>query len=389
MRRSWRCTMALGGGMAAIAASACSWVSGLSQDFELLSEPPPADDGGLPEAAPCGDTQRDPQHCGVCNRRCAGACIDGVCEASVIAAGQANPSRIQVDDTGIYWTNQTSNGAVMKCQHGGCPGGPAALASNQPRPYALTFYRDTVVWTTLDDGKVRGIPKQGGTIVPYSALSPIAPTGSVFVDPSSLFGIGSQFLLGSRTDGWFHICSHKPPDAFGICERPASLSSNEPTLDGMRGDPARYFWLREGHRIRTCVAGPCGQTREDLVASTEAVSAFLVDQNFVFWSTGGPGGFVRRGSLRFGGADAGFDAQGNSTNLASQQAGAVAMAQDATHVYWANSLDGTIHKLEKQAENPADIVLARGQKGPSDIAVFGDDVFWTNAIDGTVATTKR
>ncbi len=101
----------------------------------------------------------DGKNCGTCGHSClGGTCALGVCGSFVLASGQARPSALAVDSTGVYWINEgssTSDGAVMRLEHGSST--PVALATGQAQPCDIAV-TDTVFWTN----RVRDAERKSG-----------------------------------------------------------------------------------------------------------------------------------------------------------------------------------------------------------------------------------
>jgi hypothetical protein len=73
---------------------------------------------------------------------------------------------------------------------------------------------------------------------------------------------------------------------------------------------------------------------------------------------------------------------GNATQLASGQSFAIAIAVDASNVYWTDQTAGTVMSVPIGGGSPT--TLASGQNAPSALAVDAMNVYWTNSGNGTV-----
>ena len=69
-------------------------------------------------------------------------------------------------------------------------------------------------------------------------------------------------------------------------------------------------------------------------------------------------------------------------NLSNPFTAPAGVAVDSTHVYWANSSDGTIDEARLNTFGPA--TLISGQASPWGVAVDSGHIYWANSGDGTI-----
>lgn len=106
----------------------------------------------------------DPANCGRCGHDClGGACVANVCQPSLLANGQGGPFDLAVDDTSIYWTNNSANEIVRANKTDG--GARTALAnSGVTAPWGMAIDGSNVYWANHafgDAGTIAKCPLSG------------------------------------------------------------------------------------------------------------------------------------------------------------------------------------------------------------------------------------
>ena len=70
--------------------------------------------------------------------------------------------------------------------------------------------------------------------------------------------------------------------------------------------------------------------------------------------------------------------------IISGQNGPAGVAVDASHLYWASQLDGTIWEASLNSASPSPQAFITGQPVPAGVAVTSSQLYWTDAGNGTI-----
>ncbi len=70
---------------------------------------------------------------------------------TTLASGQDNPGNMVVDDTSVYWANNSTPGAIVKVPIAG--GAPITLAAGV-EPWGIAVDATSVYWTSPNNGTV-------------------------------------------------------------------------------------------------------------------------------------------------------------------------------------------------------------------------------------------
>jgi hypothetical protein len=149
------------------------------------------------------------------------------------------------------------------------------------------------------------------------------------------------------------------------------------------GGGGRY-WLDDDGTLKGCQVGDCTAVPDypnipppTVLAAAPSGQAIATDGLFVFWTS--DDGTVTS-------IDRGVDA-GSPIQLASGQQKPRGIAVDATHVYWATQLGGTIVKVPKGGGTS--IVLTTGVDRPRAIAIDATHVYWASDLAGTIGRVSK
>ncbi len=311
------------------------------------------------------DLTSDPTSCGACGRSCLGGdCGDGECMPFVLASGQAVPTNLALDDTHLYWTNQVSNGTVMRVlRHGGTP---QLVATSENPPGGLAVDATSVYWSEFaNGGSVWRLDRSdvGDTSKAIELASGQGSSFALTVDGTRVFWVTPGTVRTVLKSGGGYI----------------QIANNQGTPAGLLAALGYAFWTNvtdgtvSGREYGAADAGIL------VLASNQTYPSGLTgDLGNLYWANhmGGMGGLTPSiMSMPRSGAT-------EPEVLADGQAGPLGVAQRGTYVYWTNNTDGTIMRVLKTGGTPEQ--LASGQQAPGGIAVDSTAVYWANRDDGAV-----
>ena len=315
------------------------------------------------------DVTRSAVHCGACGRSCLrGACERGSCLPFELATGQAQPSRVVVDASHVYWVNQGDPGAVMRRRLDA--GAPETVWSAGKIPGGLAVDADAVYWSQLENGgSVFRLAKSDvGTATPPRELA-TAQGGSisVAVDATHVYWTTPNTV-------------RRAPKLGGALE---TLAREQDSPFALVVDVGRLFWTnyRGGQVMTVLLSSP---VPTPLATGQGSPAGLAGDLSALYWTNNqaGPGGappaVMTLPKAVSGSAPA---------VLADRQSAPAGVAVFGNDVFWANSGDGTIGRVAKQGG--AISVVASSQATPSDVAVDATAIYWVNRDDGRVMAIVR
>jgi hypothetical protein len=248
---------------------------------------------------------------------------------TVLASGQAAPSRMAIDSESIYWGNYGSgsapDGSIASCPKTGCGGQPTLLATGVTGPVGIAVDAANVYWVEPPTGNVSSCPKSGcGTNPPTILAGDEDDPFAVAVDSTGLYWV--------TPDGDVRTCQ---PDS---CT-PHSLAKNQ--------DGAEYVGLYDGGIYWTTNAqigsvSECSETNCSMPSTLTSVSfpdGIAVDGTGVYWVIEQPAGSLMTCPLTGCGA--------GPKTLASGQGTPFGIALDSAYVYFTDSSTGAVVRVAK------------------------------------------
>jgi hypothetical protein len=273
----------------------------------------------------------------------------------VLASGQQNPTSIVSDGRFVYWTNDVASGSILRCDLGGCAGGPDVLSTGEQEPDGLVLASRGPAWINRTGAVARILTADvdGGTTCSEVGVTSMASAG--------------EFLLIGAANG-AALCN-----ASELCRTYCSgFLFGWPIRAGATADQVVYFATDQEIRScplnqnRPCVAG--SGVPGSLVASGEpGVRAFVVDDVRVYW-VDDTTGTVK--SIPKGG--------GEATVLAKDQNRPWRLALDGEMLYFVNrgtAADGEIARIPT-GSGPV-VKLASGLVRPYDLVVTAKGIIFT------------
>ncbi|MCA9515332.1 MAG: Ig-like domain-containing protein, partial [Myxococcales bacterium] len=272
----------------------------------------------------------DVNNCGGCGIRCGGGvCSAGVCQATtLVAAGAAGSDLfgVDVDDDYLYWAARGSRQVLRATKDGQAV---TVLASGY---YAHDVAADAthVYFTTLTDGALYRVPREGGAVEPIAAglATPFAIErwGDAVETTNYAYSGSGSIQRVSLLDG-------------AVTTPVSGLSS---LLGGLGRD--RKFAYVSGWSAGAVYKVPVfGGTVETVASGLGNVEATALDAGYVYYAGGGLG----RVHLATGDVE-GFATTGTSYGV----------AVDDRYVYWTNNTYGTVNRLAKPVVGGDNLVCA-------------------------------
>ncbi|AUX42603.1 hypothetical protein SOCE26_040360 [Sorangium cellulosum] len=327
-----------------------------------------ADCDGEAESGCEARTLDDARHCGACGVVCSAACWNGTCDAAVLAEALPLPTFLEVDTSGLYWSNQgandRANGSIMRLDPGG--GTAMVLAADLAHPGHLALDEAAVYFS--HEGGIAAVPKAGG-------------------EPTEL-APGARGVAGLAVDqGTLYWVEAGTPPAFedgGLFAAPLDPGA-EPTKVKLATVPgfASGIALDADHVYVTAAGTGEAQgaiyrvARDGIAPSAPEGLHDKLDEPRALRAHGGAFWFIEReGIATF---SPGTPVRRVVSDLPQTPA---QLAFDDTRVYWttAREIDGQVQSARFDGTDLA--TRARNLGYPWGIAVDGSNVYWTLAWAG-------
>lgn len=337
------------------------------------------DGGASPDAQACsGSIDTDAENCGACGHSClGGACQAGVCAFVELASKQVALSGLAVGDGSVFWTTEGAMpdylGDVFALSLSDPTAMPAAIATGQKYPRALSFADGALYWGAYGDGAIGKWTAGGG-----ASNVGTAPSGRLYnvaTDKTHVY-----FAMEDRSTG-------TPTGAVGRCPiggcggaAPEILARADSKIVGIAVDGGALFWSvfsSSGAIYRLTLDG--SSSPRALAVGQASPLNLAAFGGFVYWVNTASGTVARMGADAVGVAP---------TILASNQPSPWGIAADDRGVYWTTSTrTGQVMKLAHGASTP--LVLASAQPTPGHVRLDADYAYWTNPGDGSIRRVPK
>jgi hypothetical protein len=269
-------------------------------------------------------------------------------------AGSA-PVGLAVDANNVYWTNSGSN-EVMQAKLDGSS--PVTLATGQSVPFSVKVAGGFVYWGSHSaTGVLRKTPIGGGVI------TDVANSAAV-----------REICIGANDIWWTNDpddVQQIPLSGMGVDGGALVVATGNLLANGIATDGTDLYWVNRGMgEIKRSDLNPLNSYAP---GSGDVPWDIEVDAKSVYWTEAGTP--PAKGQVSMSVKPTGTESL-VPVIIASGQAAPHGIAIDATHVYWASSGDGTIHKAP--IGGGADTVLVSGQMKPENVVVDSKYVYWTD-----------
>jgi len=309
---------------------------------------------------------------------CNAGCASTHCFVT-LATSQPGASALAIDGTSVYWTTNSgpSPSRVMKV---GLSGGvPVQLASLEGPIWALAVNGTSVYFTNgraaSTSVSIESMPLAGG-----------APTTLISGQSAQVLALDSANMYWTNQGTGTNGTVMKMPLDGGS---PTTLASGQAYPNTIAVDATSAYWTNAYEftgSINTMVSSVmrvslnAGATPVMLASDQYLVHAIVSDGTSAFWVT--EYGTVVREPV----------AGGPTTVFASGQDQPIAVALDATNVYWANQGTGRSGSIGTVPQaGGATVLLYQSEEidsntggEPIDLAVDATSVYWTDPTVGTV-----
>ncbi len=328
-------------------------------------------------ATPCG---------GVC---CSGVCLNNQCQTTL--AEKQDPISLAANASDVYWTNAPSfgnPGSVMSVPTvGGTPS--TFYTASGASPFALAISSTQVFWS---DSVSQDVLAKGFTGNSVNTVYAPEDTSEIGWTCDIALSHGDVFLITQGPEGFLY--EGIPADGGSYDVEPFGTTSN-PGVQPIAADSEYVYWGSGpsaspgfGGLFRQAIDMPQGQ--QTTLVSNATVEALVVSGGIVYWVDQNDNSVL---SVSTSG--------GTVTTIASGIDTPVAIAVDATSVYWTTapcggpgdcSVGGVYAASLPTKDGGAAgsvITLATGQAQPIALAVTNTAIYWANAgndVDAGVNT---
>jgi hypothetical protein len=269
------------------------------------------------------------------------------------------PDAIAVDDTGVYYSDQTSVVALPLAGEA-----PVSLASEQGLPTSLALEDGRLYWTNFTEGTLRSVPSAGGPSTPLV-------TGQSY---PQFLALGGGELYWVNSPGYPDTVSVVPQEG----GEPVVLYSASNEITSLAADATGVYFTLGGEPSSADAgalmhASPAGDDLAAVADEQSSPRSVALRDGRLYWVSGEQLGEQTLLSMPATG--------GTPTALVTTR-GLTALAVDAKNVYFATASassapNGSLSWLPLTGGEPS--VLVEGVTLVSAITLDRDFVYWVDA----------
>lgn len=333
------------------------------------------DDAPIGDAACSKDLQSDEKNCGSCGHDCLGGkCVAGKCQPFVFASAPAAQQVFVVDGT-VYFTDATgTTGGVSWCPVSSCV-----------KPTRVNVYTG-LYGLAVDTAGVAVVTPVVGQVYVYSArfAQGVAPTVRASITAPVGVALDATNIYLSTTDGSVHRVGR----AAGAIAR---ISTGTMSGGAVAVDATNVYWAGGGSGAGPCATGCLqGALKTATETTTTGVSLGRMPRTLhanggrLFWSAiGGPVGYQGEMSWRDNGLG------GNEFFYARQLGEPWGVTTFGDDVFFTVKSDGTVRRVARAATEGLAVTVAFGQSGPRGVAVDATAIYWADDVAGSIFKLAR
>jgi hypothetical protein len=341
--------------------SSCTFLtdtSGLAREFSLDGGAP--GDGSIDAPPACTDTRADSLNCGRCGHSCFGdQCIDGACQITPLATGQAGAFSVDVDDASVYWSN-TGSQSLVKIDKNATNGVPTTLLQKPQERFLPTGVRvDGAYVAVVDQNTGNGTAPvyrvnktTGGPAGGLGGACAIDGNGGIAIDADYVYfvnGVSGSVYHAAKGSG---TCEPIVNGQAGVARVVVDDTSLFITNKNPQAGSSGIMRSSKGGGTPTAIA----------MSSVSKAFEIVADGTTLFAST--PDGRI----VRVNKDGSGF------AELATGQPGPFGLAVDDSSVYWVDNVSGEVWATDKVAGQPR--LIAANQQNVQTVAVDRDRIYW-------------
>ncbi len=332
---------------------------------KVACKPHFADCDGKPEDGCETDLDKDPQHCGRCDRVCAGtSCDDGFCVPKVLAT-LPSVEHIVAPGSGLY-VQDAKHHEIRRVT---LAGKSSVVAQHVTELFDLAAGHEVVVWSTSRPARIWAARVGGGA--PKLVADGLPAPSHLVVDASGGYVAWATRAPGAAPPGKPNGVVVAPLDASLLDKHPAPVDCQGP-VTAFAGDLDGAVCCRAGGLITgyPCASGSCKPHRYRMACP----AAMVLDHDYVYY----PSGVRVLGVDRKSGKLRQFARRGTPTRD---------LAFGGGYLYFfAGDRDADVLRVKRLQVGAASLpeLLARHQHDAASLAADQHGVYWTvQAAGGT------